>query len=206
MTIQFASGAARQANFLSGSSKTWRTVYQSCGRQTVANCIPSPTHSHVFSAASQACYSIASSTTSICTFTQTKLTGMRRSPRTVQLRDAETYQPLHHWLFPREQDDQTLYCVLFSQDGRYLAYGDESRKITLDDPRHRSPACNICSRCYLALTLVLALQASLLILLIGPSHWVDATKPFCTGGADNINTYVDFWVIRVLSRHGTTYD
>jgi hypothetical protein len=157
MTIQFASGAARQANFLSGSSKTWRTVYQSCGRQTVANCIPSPTNSHVFSTASQACYSIASSTTSICTFTQTELTGMRRSLRTVQLRDTETYQPLHHWLFPREQDDQTLYSVLFSQDGRYLACGDESRKITLDDPKHRSPACNICSRCHLALTLVLSL-------------------------------------------------
>ncbi|KAJ8591904.1 WD40 repeat-like protein [Rhizopogon salebrosus TDB-379] len=78
------------------------------------------------------------------------------SNKFARLWDIETYQPLHRWLFPREQDDQTLYCVLFSQDGRYLACGDESRKITLDDPRHRSPACNICSRCHLALTLVLS--------------------------------------------------
>ncbi|KAG1727194.1 WD40-repeat-containing domain protein [Suillus paluster] len=46
-----------------------------------------------------------------------------------QLWDTESYQPLRGQ--PFHQEDQTLYCVSFSRDGIYLAYGGYDKKLTL---------------------------------------------------------------------------
>src|SRR6267154_6870667 len=48
---------------------------------------------------------------------------------TAQLWDTESHQPIGQ---PFGQEDlKHLYCVSFSRDGRYLAYGGEDKKITL---------------------------------------------------------------------------
>jgi len=46
-----------------------------------------------------------------------------------QLWETESYQPLGKPFSP--EDEGRLYCVSFSRDGRYLAYGGEDEKITL---------------------------------------------------------------------------
>jgi len=47
-----------------------------------------------------------------------------------QLWDTESYQPLGKPFGP-EDSSYTLHCVLFSRDGRYLAYSGDDKKITL---------------------------------------------------------------------------
>jgi len=59
-----------------------------------------------------------------------------------QLWDTESYQPLGKAFSP--ENNVTLYCVTFSRDGRYLAYGGSDKKITLwmvKDIAHELPVC-----------------------------------------------------------------
>jgi len=55
-----------------------------------------------------------------------------------QLRDTESYQPLGKPLGPEDSVD--LFCVLFSQDGRYLAYSGYDNNITLWMVKDVAPA------------------------------------------------------------------
>jgi WD40 repeat protein len=57
---------------------------------------------------------------------------------TAQLWDTESYQPLGKPFSP--EDRRPLNCVSFSQDGRYLAYGGDDKKITLWMVKDVAPA------------------------------------------------------------------
>jgi len=63
-----------------------------------------------------------------------------------QLWDTESYQPLGK-LFSTK-DSVELYCVSFSLDGRYLAYGGEDEKITLWMVKDIAPELLVCASIY----------------------------------------------------------
>jgi len=63
-----------------------------------------------------------------------------------QLWDTESYQPLGK-PFGRE-DRVHLYCVSFSRDGRYLAYGAVDKKITLWMVKDIAPELPVCASIY----------------------------------------------------------
>jgi len=63
-----------------------------------------------------------------------------------QLWDTESYQPLGK-PFSRE-DSVQLYCVSFSRDGRYLAYGAVDNKVTLWTVKDIAPDVPVCTSIY----------------------------------------------------------
>ena len=63
-----------------------------------------------------------------------------------QLWDTESYQPLGKPFSPK--DSVPLYCVSFSRDGRYLAYGAGDNKITLWVVKDIAPELPVCASIY----------------------------------------------------------
>jgi len=63
-----------------------------------------------------------------------------------QLWDTESYQPLGKPF--SSGDNVDLYCVSFSRDGRYLAYGGEDNKITLWMVKDIAPELPVCASIY----------------------------------------------------------
>jgi WD40 repeat protein len=63
-----------------------------------------------------------------------------------QLWDTESYQPLGKPFGP--EDSVHLYCVSFSRDGRYLAYGGNDQKITLWMVKDITPELPVCASIY----------------------------------------------------------
>jgi len=63
-----------------------------------------------------------------------------------QLWDTESYQPLGEPFSP--EYSETLQCVTFSRDGRYLAYGGYDNKITLWMVKDIAPELPVCASIY----------------------------------------------------------
>jgi WD40 repeat protein len=63
-----------------------------------------------------------------------------------QLWDTESYQPLGRPFSP--DDTVELYCVSFSRDGRYLAYGGVDKIITLWMVKDIAPELPVCASIY----------------------------------------------------------
>jgi len=63
-----------------------------------------------------------------------------------QLWDTESYEPLGKPFSP--EYSVNLYCVSFSRDGRYLAYGGYDKKITLWTVKDIAPELPVCASIY----------------------------------------------------------
>jgi len=136
-----------------------------------------------------------------------------------QLWDTESHQALGQRFSRR--DSRVLCCMLFSRDGRYLAYGGDDKEITLwmveeiapqlqnvtkEESRSESPTLS-------SILNVSNYHTSLLALLTGPSQ-VDATNLFARhGGDDSVeeganNPYDNFFRVIVVFCHAqaTTND
>jgi len=136
-----------------------------------------------------------------------------------QLWDTESYQPLGK-PFSLEDTVVQLFCVSFSRDGRYLAYGGDDQKITLWTLKDIAPELPVCASIHhpsgeqltqqeiqpqslSSFLEVSRLTPQFLLCLLTGSSQADATNPFARPRGDDIedgdeNPYGNFFQVKFV--------